>query len=643
MKKLFYFTTIIFFTVTIISQAVSKDTLHVITHNKMTVVTNPAKGNNPYKAWGVFPDRNFQVRKIILHLTLGCPANLRVADWDYLDKISIRRIGGVNGKTKDFEIARMLTPYGGTFSKEWKFEWETDITDFVMLLRDSVEIEYNHSGYEPNNDRGWAVTLDFEFIKGTPVLEPISITKIYDGEFAYGDSLNSIENNLSPVPLKADKNAYVSRLRISQTGHGMHEDDGCGEFCSKKRYLYFDGELKNTKSMWIKCGDNPLYPQAGTWIYDRANWCPGYLELPDIYDLRVTPGKEHILDVNMEPYSHKKSTAVESICAYVIQYKKPHNRIDAAVVDVVIPSNKQLHSRKNPATFNPKIIIRNNGSEELNELTFKYGTTGFPSRDYKWKGNLSFNAAAEIELPSLIEAKPGINKFNVTLLKPNGRNDEYNSDNTFTAEFVNAPSHSNELILFLQTNSQPQQNEYFIKNSAGQILYKREFKSLKANTIYRDTLKLTAGAYDLVVKDSAGDGLEFWYNSAGGRGRVFLLDKKGELLKSFESDFGNSVYYSFYVADDAVNTGSKIPVVGVFPTRTLGKTTLDYFFGISKDITVQIITEDNKVIEEHKYADIKEGIFTYDLSYRPPQRYYLKLFINNELIFNKRIRVVDKL
>lgn len=30
------------------------DTVHVVTHNRQTVVTNPAKGFNLYKAWGRF-------------------------------------------------------------------------------------------------------------------------------------------------------------------------------------------------------------------------------------------------------------------------------------------------------------------------------------------------------------------------------------------------------------------------------------------------------------------------------------------------------------------------------------------------------------------------------------------------------------
>jgi hypothetical protein len=82
--------------------------------------------------------------------------------------------------------------------------------------------------------------------------------------------------------------------------------------------------------------------------------------------------------------------------------------------------------------------------------------------------------------------------------------------------------------------------------------------------------------------------------------------------------------------------------MGLYPTRTNEKTTLDFFSGKEEDVLVQIITDEGaQLVEEHQYKKLKEGNFTYDLSYRPAQRYYLKVFIGGELKFNKRIRVVD--
>jgi hypothetical protein len=47
---------------------------------------------------------------------------------------------------------------------------------------------------------------------------------------------------------------------------------------------------------------------------------------------------------------------------------------------------------------------------------------------------------------------------------------------------------------------------------------------------------------------------------------------------------------------------------------------------------------DNKIVEEHHYAQLKEGVFTYDLRRYPKGRFYLKVIVNGEEKFNKRIR-----
>ncbi len=173
-------------------------------------------------------------------------------------------------------------------------------------------------------------------------------------------------------------------------------------------------------------------------------------------------------------------------------------------------------------------------------------------------------------------------------------------------------------------------------------MFERALGSLKADTDYRDTLRLAPGCYELLLKDTADDGLEFWFNNRGGRGFARLLDNKGRLLKHFDSDFGTEICYSFEVAADSsvLSLPDPVPAVGLFPTRTSGKTTMDYFGNSPQKVTVQLVTDPgNEVIEEHVYEALKEGVFTYDLSYRPAQRYYLKMYVGGKLVFNKRIRV----
>jgi hypothetical protein len=119
------------------------------------------------------------------------------------------------------------------------------------------------------------------------------------------------------------------------------------------------------------------------------------------------------------------------------------------------------------------------------------------------------------------------------------------------------------------------------------------------------------------------------------------------MLKNFESDFGNGVSYEFMVSPDSLQWSkpSEEIAVGLFPTMTKGSVVLDYFSNEPQDALVQIIADggNNEVVEEHQYLDLKTATFQYDLSYRPPQRYYLKVFVKEKLVFNKRIRVVPRL
>ncbi len=116
----------------------------------------------------------------------------------------------------------------------------------------------------------------------------------------------------------------------------------------------------------MTCGDNPLYPQAGTWIFDRANWCPGYLVQPEIFDLATTSGKEQIIRFIMEPYTAtKQNQGKQVISAYLIQYQQLQHVLDISIEDIVAPSIKDIYLRKNPAAANPQIILKNNGKETI--------------------------------------------------------------------------------------------------------------------------------------------------------------------------------------------------------------------------------------------------------------------------------------
>lgn len=607
---------------------------NIISHNRSTVTTDPAKGIKDYPAWTVFPSKDVPYRKIRMYITLGCPDTIPCAHWDYLDHIMLVKQGGVNGKPYNFEIGRMLTPYGSIFSKGWDFTWWADVTDFSMLLRDSVLISYRHSGYEPVSV-GWSLTVRFEITQGPPVIQPVAISPLWNGEFRYGDKNDDIEKKLSPIEITLNKNNFA-RLRIQHTGHGMDTPKGCSEFCSRWRDVLMDNSLVERKNLWKDCGNNPLYPQGGTWIFDRALWCPGDLQQPDQYDFFTAPGK-HLVDLEMEPYTATDNIqANESVASYLIEFQKPKTDNDVALEEIIVPSKDKAYNRVNPAAQNPRIMVRNLGAKPLKSFKVTWFTKGFQKHEYNWKGNLDFNKTTQLSLPGMIDQSKGTNVFQVTLSNPNGKKDGWTGDNSLLSVFNSPIELPEKIIVRYLTNNKPAENDIWIVNTKGDTVYKKGHENLKPQTLYSDTLQLIKGNYELTLADTAGNGLEFWYETEQGFGYLRLLDEKERLLYNFESDCGNGQFLAFTTTPDFKNdtVNSQYSFI-LFPRRVKKEITLDYHSDKMVDMQV-LITSDGVPVETHWYKRVKQGKISYDISHLPAGRYIMDVSMNGESKFKRR-------
>jgi hypothetical protein len=608
---------------------------NVITHNKLLINTDPSQGVKSFKAWGIFPSKEKEVRRIVMNLTLAYPQDRKIAHWDYLDHINILRAGGVKGDTLDLEIGHMLTPYGSNFKEGWSFTWKVDVTDFQAFLRDSVEIEYLHSGYE-SPDLGWDVTLDFKIDFGPVVAPYISMQTLWDGSFQYGNPENDIEESLAPIDITKNEAASFGRFRIQHTGHGMDRPNGCSEFCSRWRELVFDGEIVDQRDIWKECGDNPLYPQGGTWIFDRGYWCPGDLQIPDVIDLSLTKTM-HSIDLNMEPFTaNDVKQPREVITSYFFQYGEPTHKYDVTIEEISAPNKMDNYNRSNPIGFNPRIRIRNQGSKNLKKLTVTYQTKGFKKQKYSWKGDLAFNGETEITLPGEVFAKDGLNIFSVVLSKPNGKKDQWPGDNKMSSEFYDIPTLPSKLVVEFLTNNKPEDNSLIIVNSTSDTVYNKTPDMLKPATQYTDTLDLAEGNYSLALADTAGDGLEFWFMSESGYGRLRLKDVNGNIIHLFESDCGNGQFYSFRCDDDAqVDTTKEYLSVNIFPRMVTDYLTV-YTTTNNASMLKIVITKDGEFVERHEYTNIKDSTTGMDVRHLSEGRYVMEISLNGEHKMNRR-------
>jgi len=634
MKKSVLLVAVLLIACHVFSQKTERTT--VTTHNRITINTDVSAGIKSFPGWGVFPSSNENVRKITMRVTLGHPDSMAIAHWDYLDFIYARRVGGQSSPSGDIEIGRIITPYGSSFKNDWKFTWEVDVTDFSSVLRDSVEIDYMHSGYEPET-LGWALTINFDIVFGPPVAKSVALTEIYKGSFPYGNPADPIENYLTPYTFNFDSKAAFGRVRIQQTGHGADRPSGCSEFCDRWREVLYNETVVDRRNLWKECASNPLYPQGGTWIYDRGHWCPGDLQVPDVIDVDAKPGTNTIR-LGMQPYTATNvDQPREQIAAYFIQYQKPSQQHDVAIERIVVPSDNENFSRQNPACFHPVIEFRNLGSEPLKKLTIAYGTKGFKSRKFVWQGHLLHNQAASIVLPGEVDFKRGKNTFEATLSLPNGKKDGWPNDNTLISEFTSPKELPLTFVVQYKTNNKPEENSLFLVNSKSDTIYQRKPGQCIANEVYSDTITLLPGKYEFMLTDMGGDGLEFWANPRGGYGYLRFVDLEGRILHHFISDCGNGQFLAFHaVPNPEVDTSVSQSAFFLYPRRTKQNIELDAFLPFASKMKIQFVN-DGVVYETHEYTQFKGGTLNFDLGNLSPGRYIVEIFVDGELVHRNRI------
>jgi hypothetical protein len=188
-----------------------------------------------------------------------------------------------------------------------------------------------------------------------------------------------------------------------------------------------------------------------------------------------------------------------------------------------------------------------------------------------------------------------------------------------------------------KTNSHPRDNKLYMVSATQDTAYLRLPGNLKADTIYTDTLRLNEGLYNLVLTDTAGDGLEFWAEPDQGNGYLRLLDLQGRLLHPFQSDCGNGLFFSFNASRDFIrDTSLVLNTFSLYPRKVKDKTELEVISDRPAKMTI-IITRDGKVVERHEYDQVLSGTFPFYLGYLPKGRIVLEALLNGKSSFKGRI------
>ncbi|PSR05598.1 MAG: hypothetical protein BRD50_00400 [Bacteroidetes bacterium SW_11_45_7] len=501
-----------------------------------------------YDEWAVFPDSSKSYHKILMYYTMGCSSS-GCSDWDYTTKIELLKPTGridsnissvdtvsTNPVVTDtnwtkfevsepFELARVITPYGGYmannqngYSNSWQHTFVFDVTDFAPLLRDSVKLRAFYGGWSD----GFSVSLRFQMIEGTPPRDVVSIANVWrrgGGGWTYDNATSFDSTHLPQKEVWLPQEAKAASMRVIPTGHEFDNNVNCAEFCKKNYQLHAEGSQIADQPMWRSdCGRNPIFPQGGTWLYDRANWCPG--DRATIYKHAIgrafSAGDSISLDMDIDNISWSGSDAPSYIIdAQLFTYSDPNFQLDASLEDIIAPSSADRHARENPICTNPVVEIKNTGEDTLKNLLFAYGVQGGDTCRYRWNGKLAFMEEQQVELPlfnwtSLDTSNP---TFYASISAPNYGNDEYALNNHLTSSFSLPPVYDSTIIMEYATNGAADETAYTFQNQEGTVLYSRD--TFPDNLLVRDTFHLSKGRYVFTMTDSDEDGIDFFANNDG--------------------------------------------------------------------------------------------------------------------------------
>ena len=371
------------------------------------------------------------------------------------------------------------------------------------------------------------------------------------------------------------------KLRTRASGHGFGSGNNCGEFCYNAHSVEVNGALQWSWEVMRECADNPLYPQGGTWIYDRAGWCPG--APVDTKEFELTPlveGQDEFAvdyDITYDPDGNYRFEG------QIVAYGLPNMQNDVEVSQILAPSDDKIESRLNPVCKSPKVMIRNNGSELLTSCSILYGVQGGETMTYNWEGALAFLESVEVELayddPILWE---GDDEewlvFEVAVDAPNGAVDEEPRNDLATSRFHRVPTWSysdlddNRVIIWTKTNAVPYETSIEITDAVGNVVWQRGYST--PNFTHRDTIALNQGCYRVTNSDSGDDGQSFWANSDGS-GYTRLKKVSGGNFINFEPDFGKFISQAFFFQTNVVSVteslGKNQRSIRAFPNPSNGE------------------------------------------------------------------------
>lgn len=233
------------------------------------------------------------------------------------------------------EVVHAATPFGGPL------HIEQDVSDIVNALKGStrtfeayISTYSDASGKVSGSNGGWNVSMRLELDSSSPPSNVIAVVPIFRGAITEGATDHAFPFLLPPGTKSA-------RIEYVTSGHGLGtvSDAACiggaEEFCKRTHSITIDDGPSAPKSAWRDdcdelctmtaggpggrsyCAENPCgAPQSVR--APRANWCPGSVTKPWVFEQPLGPGA-HTLTVRVDEIAAPKGAF--RVAAHAIAYQ----------------------------------------------------------------------------------------------------------------------------------------------------------------------------------------------------------------------------------------------------------------------------------------------------------------------------------
>lgn len=529
------------------------------------------------------------------------------------NSLTISTLNYYNKYPMKFEIMSLVTPYGigldlGSEGKTFTF----DVTDFTPILKGAKRMSIERGGQNQEE-----LDIKFLYIKGTPPRDVIDVAQIWPVR-SNGYTSIMADNVYEPRMVSTSSGATNFEIRTVITGHGQE-----GEFIPRNHFINAAGGPNELFwEVWKECAANPIIDQGGTWIYDRAGWCPGMasdMQRTDISSL-VTPGTPIEIDYGVTTASGTSNYIVNN---QLVSYGAPNFLLDATIVDVIRPSKKIEHEKYNPICSQPIVVLKNLGSTTLTSVHISYKLQGSVAQSYNWTGSLDFLGTEEVVLPTSAADfwdTSGVQTiFEVSVSNPNLFMDQNQDNDTYYSEIETYPIYSGALVLQYRMNTYAHENYFEIYDETGNVVFSRT--GLAPGT-YSDSIFLSAGCYKIRYLDtvstttpnSGNDGISWWANPSQGVG-YFRIRVNGTIKLIANPDFGGFFEHSFYISyANGVEDEELTKTLAVYPNPASNKLKVN-FYGFREDaVKVEVLNETGKLVQSDSFSNDKFNLNRKELS-----------------------------